>query len=385
MMLWQHYVFRRGAGVEEMWDRFFSDREIRLLYIGGRGFDPRAQIVLRRLVTALQARHEPIAQAEQLLVGMNRYELDSDLRALTEDNAQALSTVFSSVGATTELIIDAASDDGEEVSTSNALRAGTNAILSRISDYTDVILDVSSLPRVAYLAILTGILQHLVPDKRADGALFANGVNFQVLVAEDSKLDSAILSEDPNAELVTIPGFSVALYAEGMKDWPMVWLPILGENRLGQLNTVMSAIPDDAEICPIVPHPSKGLRRAERLLTEYQSLLIDKLQVPTSNLLYVSESNPFEAYRQLLGAMERYRTSLRILGGCRLAVTPLSSKLVTLGAGMACFEMNQGSHDQDFGITIPYAEPMRYVASKAALTQSRAEVVSLILTGSAYE
>src|ERR1700730_14768431 len=128
-----------------------------------------------------------------------------------------------------------------------------------------------------------------------------------------------------------------------------------------------------------------GDRRAEELLIEYRFVLIDKLQVPTSNLLYVSESNPFEAYRQLLGAMDRYRTSLRILGGCRLAVTPLSSKLVTLGAGMACFEMNQGSLNQDYGITIPYAEPMRYVASRSALKQSGAEVVSLILTGMAYE
>jgi len=63
-----------------------------------------------------------------------------------------------------------------------------------------------------------------------------------------------------------------------------------------------------------------AFRRAEELPIEYRSLLIDKLQVPTSNLLYVSESNPFEAYRQLLGPMERYRTSLRKLGGCRLAV-----------------------------------------------------------------
>jgi hypothetical protein len=385
MMLWQHYVFRRGASVEDMWDRFFIDRKMRILYIGGGGFDPRAQIALRRVVEALQPRRGSIVQAEQLLVGMKRYELGADLQALTEDNIKNLSALFSAVGATTELIIDATADDGEEVSTSNALRSGVNSILAKMLGCTDVILDVSSLPRVAYLAILTGILQHLVPDKGVKGALFANGVNFQVLVAEDAELDSAIISEDPSAELVTIPGFSVALYAESMKDWPMVWLPILGENRLGQLNMVMSAIPDDAEICPIVPHPSKDLRRAEELLIEYRSLLIDKLQVPTSNLLYVSESNPFEAYRQLLGAMERYRISLRILGGCRLAVTPLSSKLVTLGAGMACFEMNQGSLEQDYGVAIPYAEPMRYVASKTALTQSKAEVVSLILTGSAYE
>ena len=166
----------------------------------------------------------------------------------------------------------------------------------------------------------------------------------------------------------------------------MVWFPILGENRLGQLNMVMNsaaAIPGDAEICPIIPHPSRGLRRAEHLLTEYKPLLFDKLQVPVSNILYVSESNPFETYRQLLSAMERYRKSLTILGGCRLAVTPLSSKLVTLGAGLACFEMRLGKKE-DYGVGIPYAEPMRYVASTAELASSNAEIASLVLTGSAY-
>src|SRR5260370_18961860 len=113
MMLWQHYVFRRGASVEDMWDRFFIDREIRLLYIGGGGFDPRAQIVLRRVVEALQPRRGSIVQADQLLVGMKRYELDADLQALTEDNIKNLSAMFSAVGATTEVIIDATADDGE--------------------------------------------------------------------------------------------------------------------------------------------------------------------------------------------------------------------------------------------------------------------------------
>ena len=72
------------------------------------------------------------------------------------------------------------------------------------------------------------------------------------------------------------------MYAESMQDWKMVWFPILGENRLGQLNMVTNsaaAIPGDAEICPIIPHPSLGLRRAERLLIEYKPLLFDKLQV----------------------------------------------------------------------------------------------------------
>jgi hypothetical protein len=162
--------------------------------------------------------------------------------------------------------------------------------------------------------------------------------------------------------------------------------PILGENRLSQLTVVMNAgtaIPGNAEICPIIPHPSRSLRRAERLLIEYKPLLFDRLQIPVSNALYVSESNPFETYRQLLGAMARYRKSLTILGGCRLAVTPLSSKLVTLGAGLASFEMRLGNMD-NHGVAMPYAEPMRYVASKEALANADPENASLILTGNAY-
>jgi hypothetical protein len=66
-----------------------------------------------------------------------------------------------------------------------------------------------------------------------------------------------------------------------------------------------------------------------------------------------------------------------------LAVTPLSSKLVTLGAGLACFEMRLGKTD-NYGVAIPYAEPMRYVAPKEVLAKTDPEIAVLLLTGSAY-
>jgi hypothetical protein len=357
----------------DMWDRFFRDRPLNLLYIGGRGFDPRAETTIVEFVRSVSSSGAKVEAADLLLVGLARYELDDNLKAATEKNAAILRSTFSALGQTAELIMDARGEGEDEVSTSNALRNGVEAILARVPGRTDIVLDVSSLPRVAYLAIMTGLLHRLVSNKNVPNALSASGVNFQILVAEDARLDSEIRSEDPNADLVTIPGFSTAMYAESMQDWPMVWFPILGENRLGQLNMVMNAaaaIPGDAEICPIIPHPSRGLRRAERLLIEYKPLLFDRLQIPVANALYVSESNPFEAYRQLLGAMARYRKSMTILGGCRLAVTPLSSKLVTLGAGLACFEMRLGNME-DYGVAMPYAEPMRYVASKDALANAK--------------
>jgi hypothetical protein len=38
----------------------------------------------------------------------------------------------------------------------------------------------------------------------------------------------------------------------------------------------------------------------------------------------------------------------------------------------------------NYGVAMPYAEPMRYVASKEALANADPENASLILTGNAY-
>jgi hypothetical protein len=276
------------------------------------------------------------------------------------------------------------STEDEDISSSNALRRGTEQVLDHIADHTDVILDASSLPRIVYLALTTGLLSKLVPDKQSPSALLANGVNLQVLVAEDAILDAKIQAEDPGNDLILIPGFSSPLHAESVQEWPLVWFPILGENRVSQLQKIMPSIPDNAEICPVLPHPSRNPRRADRLLVEYKGPLFDSRETPTANILYTHEANPFETYRQILGAMERYRKSMAIVGGCRLVVTPLGSKLLTLGAGLACFELRPAGMQDNYGIAIPLAEPMRYVISLSDLRASKPELSALLLTGHAY-
>jgi hypothetical protein len=76
---------------------------------------------------------------------------------------------------------------------------------------------------------------------------------------------------------------------------------------------------------------------------------------------------------------------MSILGGCRLVVTPLASKLITLGAGLACFEMHTPDLQQNAGVAIAHAEPTRYVASPDDLHASKPELATLLLTGQAYE
>lgn len=386
-MLWDHYVFRRGDAVHDLWDSLLQDRPTKLLYIAGRGFDIRAQAVMREFVAGQQGGGRSTVSAKLMLLGFNGYELDDDIAQLTEENAAALEEIFSPLGGTTTVTI--AIDDGEdETSASDAQRQRVKAVLDEIDGKTDIILDVSSLPRATYLALLTNILQKLVPEKQATkGAphpLYANGVNFQVLVAEDANLDGKIRAEDPSNDLVNIPGFVAAWQAESVQDWPLVWFPVLGEGRVSQLHKIAGAIPTEAEVCPVVPHPSKDPRRADRLLVEYREALFDSRKTPTSNILYAHESQPFEAYRQLLGAMQRYQNSMTILGGCRLVITPLGSKLITLGTGLACFEMRSNDLNAKYRIAIPHAEPRRYLASIESLRQSKPEVSALLLTGEAY-
>ena len=269
MTLWSHYVFRRGADVHDLWDSLHTGRAMRLLYIAGRGFDVRAQVAMREYLSSLKGSGVKVERAELLLVGFSGYQLDEPLQNITVENSQALETMFAKFGAARSINVGAAA--GEDVSATQALRRGVNDVLKRITDHTDIVLDVSSLPRVAYLALMTRILNRLVPDKTVANPLAANGVNFQVLVAEDANLDAQILAEDLSSDPVLIPGFSSAVQVESVQDWPLVWFPLLGEHRVNQLQQIMRSnlIPDAAEICPVLPHPSRHARRADRLLVEY--------------------------------------------------------------------------------------------------------------------
>jgi hypothetical protein len=384
-MLWQHYVFRRAGEVYPTWEMMFDRRKVRALYIAGCGFDIRTQSVMREFVRSLRESSATVEKASLLLIGFKGYRLDEALQEQTLSNGEALKELFSELGGH-QTVTFGTSATSEDISGSTAMRQCVAEVQRHLDGVTDIILDVSSLPRVIYLSLLTGILSALVPDKDKLNSLYANDVTFQVLVAEDAALDGKIQSEDPSNDLVYIPGFSAALQAESFQDWPLVWFPVLGEGKVSQLEKVMNeVIPANAEICPILPHPSRDARRADRLLIQYKEPLFDARATPTGNILLAHEGHPFEAYRQLFEAMMRYRKSMSIMGGCRLVVTPLASKLISIGAGLACFEMQPSDVSANYRVAIPYAEPTRYIASPADLRQSRPEIAALVLTGHAYD
>src|SRR6266481_3607141 len=110
-MLWQHYVFRRGREVEDLWEGLYKNRPISVLYISGRGFDLRAQKTLKSFVRCLSSLSAQVMQAKLLLIGLPAYRLSSELSFETEENAKILEAEFSAIGITETISPKVADDD----------------------------------------------------------------------------------------------------------------------------------------------------------------------------------------------------------------------------------------------------------------------------------
>jgi hypothetical protein len=168
--------------------------------------------VIQQFVETLKTSAAQLQSAELLLVRLPGYHLGADSRQQTQTNKQVLNAQFGTLGIASTVTVTASASSEDDMSPTNALQLGVAAVLARITDHTDIILDVNSLPRVMFLALLNGLLNRLIPDKLATNALAAQGVNLQVVVADDPVLDAQIRSEDPSNDLVIIPGFSSALH-----------------------------------------------------------------------------------------------------------------------------------------------------------------------------
>ena len=96
---------------------------------------------------------------------------------------------------------------------------------------------------------------------------------------------------------------------------PKVWIPILGENRLVQLNRIYDLVKPH-EICPLLPSPAKNPRRADNLVGEYHDFLFSEMGVDPRDFVFTAEQNPFEVYRTLRQVVLHYQDAFEPLGGC---------------------------------------------------------------------
>lgn len=346
VMRWDPYSLTSDSEFEDFWTRHLAQRSRRLLLVVGKGFDVRALETARRL-QALSA------DIDVWLLAFSNGQDDSKLRRdRTERNVGGLRKLFPA-NRIKEVLIDlggAFEDPIASLKTYEQLRSAGDA-----TAYDDVVVDISAMPRMVAMTSVAVLLHWLdnPPGKE-------KCVNLHVTTAESVNADLAVGQGSLRDQVSFVRGFSGELTALTSQDLPHVWFPVLGENQRDRLDKIYQKVTPD-EICPILPFPSRSPRRGDEIIYEHRELLFDTFQVEPRNILLACEYNPFEAYKQVFEAMDRYRQALDELGGCKAFVSPLSSKLLSIAVLLACYDHLYGQIPGNrLKVGIPYVETATY-------------------------
>lgn len=329
---WSPNVLIKDDAVDSFWKEHFDEEGRKLLFILGKGFDIRMNFALIRLLNS-----RPDIKLECLLIEFDEGTTSSSLNynSFVKDNMVEFEKIMDSrpVHKKKIKIKNTTGKRGRIVGDRNA--ADLIKSHSEIEEFTDIIVDISSLPRGLYFSLIGKILK-LIDQKHQ------NQQNLFLTVAENVKIDSQIQESDLEEDLTYLHGFGGQIELEANKEQPLIWFPILGEKKGAHIIKGADKIMEDKarlyEICPILPFPSKDPRRSDALLIEYHKLLFDSLDIEAQNVMYTTERDPFQTYVQLSDAIANYRESLKVLNGCKFALSTFSSKLLSIGTLLVAYE-----------------------------------------------
>lgn len=202
-----------------------------------------------------------------------------------------------------------------------------------------------------------------------------------MIVSHSPATDGAILEEGLEDSASYLHGFAAAaLESESTSGLPKIWIPVLGKLQQLQLERIHTLVSPD-EICPLLPSPAHDPREGDSLMIEYRDLLFDRLRVEPRNIIYAAESNPFEVYRQLMRSILHYERALKSLGGCKVALSAMSSKLASIGVLLAAYEL--GRREPKVTVGVAHVESQGYRV-EPTITAPSTTLFTMWLSGECY-
>lgn len=322
------------------------------LLICGAGFDPRT-LDAPRLVNDLHLTDLTVIAVRPEVNGEH-----SEAELAARGHETELRTMFNGINIVDVPITQDPAAAGTRLT---RLLQGEHHIL----DFDTVIVDMSGLPSAISYPILQLCL--LQSSDRAEGDKPFSG-NLVVTVSEDASTDRRIVASGLGQASV-LPGFSRLPEDQTT----LVWVPVLGAGVGEELRAIGTML-EPHEVCPAVPFPSRDPRQGDNLLLEHRELLQGEWQFEPRNVLYASESNPFDLYRQLVRLARRYRQALRPLGEPTIVVSEHSSKTLSLGVLLA-------AHEEQ--LVVAHVRPTAY-RLEASETPRDHRVAAAWLTGTPY-
>lgn len=212
--------------------------------------------------------------------------------------------------------------------------------------YSDVVIDVTGMSR--------GVFFPLVKLACEMGQEY--GFNVHVVAATNDNPSVKVRSEaSDRAEWMH--GFQGDIEFDRNSDDLKLWVPQLTQNALNQADLMQRHIqPTPAEVCPIIPFPSRAPRRGDELMSEYADLLFNRWEGNLLNVMYAHESDPIDVYRSIHRMHANRELVFNGAAGGKRATTVLSPAGGRLGSvGMLLAAI-------DLSLPILYVETVRYNA-----------------------
>lgn len=291
---------------------------------------------------------------------------------LVEKAAQNLCSIKSCCQTLSVHSVEIFADDGAVVGGRNVISA-----LSHIDfeSFTDVVVDMSALSMGVSYPLISYIFQSV---ENADPA-----INLHLALISNPELDSAIESE-PNDKMSNIHGFPMSdLYGES--DKALLWLPLLSEKKQ-QLHKIIYDTISPHDTCPILPFPSEDPKKGDRIAgrifeliqADWGGPLDNEWELDPRNFVYADERKPLDIYRTILRINEERKPVFETFGGSTVVLSPMGSKIPTLGALMAAIECE---------FPVVYVESIAYNVDWtkiSALGSSQSRMSHIWLCGDAY-
>ncbi|MBL0745720.1 hypothetical protein [Chryseolinea lacunae] len=352
---WNFCIEHYNEEVLEFYSQHFGEEHRKCLFIGGAGFDPRSNIIVKQLFSIMSKRLHAIYIREE------RPDPDHELikRAATNlKDAVELGCSFD------VLEIKIFADDNAVVGGMNISNA-----LKKIdfSVYTDIVVDISAISVGVSFPAVSYVYEVAKNSERP--------INVHLTVASDDELDS-LISSTPIDRVTDIRGFSIPNLM-GEKEKAKLWLPLISSAKKSVLKRIHAAeVPHDT--CPIFPFPSDDPKKGDNLAINFVEELESEWEVDPRNFVYADEKRPLDIYRTIMRIDEERRPVFETFGGSMLILSPLGNKMPAIGMLMAALERR---------FPVVYVEALEYHVDWTkvdALSMESVQTAHVWLYGEAY-
>lgn len=374
-MRWKNYILNQNTkNCIHFWKNYLKNKKD-ILYILGLGFDPRTLNGIKLIynidgkgkrdvlsVRYFQSKEEELNNISTFEVRNHQIELESFLQSKRAKHEVR------------PIIIR---DEQKSIASIKANNIIEN--IERIKSYSDVIVDISAMPRGVFMPLINKLLK--IIDEHG-----SEKINLHVIVTENYRMDSLIVDQGVEQTAEFIYGLSIPNITLIQK-YKEVWITIIGEQQLEQYEKIRNSL-DPVSTCVILPFPSKQLRRGDELINTYQDKILNDKDFDIKNILYADEQNPFQVYRLIRNTIERHRLSLKIFEGAKVIISVLSSKLLTVGAFLAAYESKSLEiENKDLKVGIKHVDSIshKFAANKeSSEILEHNELFHMWLTGEPY-